>query len=335
MTLSTLINFLTEQHFYLGWLIFIMAIFAVTKIFLHVIIKRLRHLTKITKNKFNESIISGLKQIRWPFLLLLPLWLAAGYANLSPWLTKLMDTLFIVMVAHTVIQITTSIIKESLASTDSQITGGESVAHFLSSSIKVVVSLVGAILILSNLGLNLNSLLTGLGISGLIFAFAAQNMLIDSFCAMAILLDKSFQVGDFIKVGPEQGWVKQIGLRTTRLQSIGGQEVIVNNRAFATNSVHNFTRKKNHLVRFIIKLEAQTSATQCRLAIKLIKEAVQSVDYTRFQQANVIAFDNGSIILEAAYYLEGQDYKRYNDALQNINLKIKRGLEQSRIKMIY
>lgn len=335
MNFSLLQNYFIEHDNYLGLIIFIIVAFAVFKTVLYFLISRLYRLAKRTKNKFDESLMKGLKEIRWPFLLLLPLWLAIKYAGLPLWLNKTFDTIIILITAWTVARVINTIIQEAVASASNDRLNGQSIAHFLSSAVKVLIGLLSLILILSNFGLNINSLLAGLGVGGLIFAFAAQNMLIDSFSALAILLDKSFQVGDFIKIGTDQGWVQQIGLRTTRLQAPDGQQIIISNRAFAANSVHNFTRKKDHLIKFSLKLDPKTTATQCRTALKLIKEAISSVEYARFGQAHFSTFGADALIFDIIYSLEGQDCKRYGDVQQNINFKIKRGLEQSGIKIVY
>jgi small-conductance mechanosensitive channel len=175
----------------------------------------------------------------------------------------------------------------------------------------------------------------GLGVGGIIIAFALQNVLSDLFSSLAIYLDKPFQVGDFISVGADKGWVEKIGIKTTRIKSADGQMIVIGNKDLTNSVIQNFDTLAKRRVKFNLSLEYGTNATKCRLALKIIKEAIGSTEHADFERAHFYAFGESALLYEVIYYVEGADYKRYLDVQQSINFKIKRGFEQAEIAMAY
>ncbi len=324
-----------EDRNYLIMILVIVLGFVFLKLVLYLIISNLLRLARTTKNNFDDILARGLRKIRWPFLLILSLWLATKYLNLPLEINKTFDALMIAIATWTAIKISNVIIREAMARQQAKIDGAKPLAGFFSVILKIILGLIGLLLILSSLGVNVSSLATGLGLSSVVLIFALQNVLLDIFSALSLFLDKPFQVDDFIAIGADKGWVKKIGLRSTRLETIDGQKIIISNRLVTGAVIYNLETVKEQLVKFTLKLDYKTSSTNCRAALKLIKEAIASTEYARFKQAHWLAFGDSALIYETAYWVKGADAKRQLDVQQAINFKIKRSFEQSNINLVH
>lgn len=187
------------------------------------------------------------------------------------------------------------------------------------------------LLALENLGFNITTLLAGLGIGGVAMALAAQGILGDVFASITIALDKPFAIGDFITLDDIMGTVEHVGLRTTRLRSLSGEQIVLSNTDLLKARVHNFKRLSERRVEFTLGIAYDTLAPQLALVPAIMREAIEAQAATRFDRAHFKKYGDSSLIFEAAFYYGDPDYNRYMDAQQAINLAIYRRLEQERI----
>jgi small-conductance mechanosensitive channel len=320
---------------YLLLLIILAGSFIAFKLILMLIIGRLNYLAKTTNNRWDNLLAKGLHKIGWPFLLLVAAWLAGKYSALGAAYNKFFDVLMIIGATWTIARVTAAILKEVVIYRLGQDKNSAGIIQFVTVGSKIILWIIGLLLILSNLGVNVTSLVAGLGVGGIIIAFALQNVLSDLFSSLAIYLDKPFQVGDFISVGADKGWVEKIGIKTTRIKSADGQMIVIGNKDLTNSVIQNFDTLEKRRVKFNLSLEYDTSATKCRLALKIIKEAISSTEHADYERAHFYAFGESALLYEVIYYVEGADYKRYLDVQQSINFKIKRGFEQAEIAMAY
>jgi len=189
------------------------------------------------------------------------------------------------------------------------------------------------LLALENLGFNITTLLAGLGIGGVAMALAAQGILGDVFASITIALDKPFAIGDFITLDDLMGTVEHVGLKTTRLRSLSGEQIVLSNTDLLKARVHNFKRLNERRVEFTLGIAYDTPAQQLALVPAIMREAIEAQPATRFDRAHFKKYGNSSLIFEAAFYYGDPDYNRYMDAQQAINLAIYRRFEQERIML--
>jgi small-conductance mechanosensitive channel len=320
---------------YLLLLIILAGSFIAFKLILYLIIERLNYLAKTTHNNWDNLLVKGLRKIKWPFLLLVAAWLASKYSELPTKYDKIFDVFIIIGATWTVANVVAAILKEVIIYRLGRDKNSAGIIQFVTIGTKTILWITGFLLILSNIGINVTSLVAGLGIGGVVIAFALQNVLSDLFSSLAIYLDKPFQVGDFISVGAEKGWVEKIGIKTTRIKSADGQMIIIGNKDLTNSVIQNFDTLERRRVKFDLSLEYNTTATKCRLALKIIKEAISTTDHADFERAHFYGFGESALLYEIIYHVEGADYKRYMDVQQSINFKIKRAFEQADINMAY
>jgi small-conductance mechanosensitive channel len=177
---------------------------------------------------------------------------------------------------------------------------------------------------LSNLGIDVTALIAGLGVGGIAVALAVQNVLGDLFASVAIALDKPFEIGDFIILGDVMGTVEHIGLKTTRLRSLFGEQIIVANSDLLASRIRNFKRMTERRVAFTVAVPYRTPSATLEAVVSALKEIVSAQPDLRLDRAHLQKLGDSSVVFEVVYYVTSADYTLYMDRQQAINLEIHR-----------
>ena len=199
----------------------------------------------------------------------------------------------------------------------------------------IAVWIVAFVVALDTLGVEITALVTGLGIGGVAIALATQNILGDLFASLSIVLDKPFVVGDFIRVGDEMGVVEHIGLKTTRVRSLSGEQLIFSNGDLLQSRIRNYKRMEERRVLFRLGVLYQTPVEVLEQIPAMVREIVEEAGPVRFDRAHFAAFGDSAYEIEAVYYLLSSDYNVHMDVQQKINLAIVRAFERNGIGFAY
>jgi len=191
------------------------------------------------------------------------------------------------------------------------------------------------LLLLENIGINVTALIAGLGIGGVAVALAAQNVLGDLFSSLSIVIDKPFVIGDFIIVDDFQGTVEHIGLKTTRVRSLSGEQIVFCNSDLLKSRIRNYKRMYERRVPFSFGVIYQTPYDKLVAIPSIIREAVLAQKMTRFDRAHFNAFGDSSLNFEAVYFVTSPDYNAYMDIHQAINLHIFKRFAEEGIQFAY
>jgi small-conductance mechanosensitive channel len=194
---------------------------------------------------------------------------------------------------------------------------------------------IGLLFLLDNLGFNVGAIVAGLGIGGIAVGLAASAVLGDAFAYLAILFDRPFELGDFILVGDYIGNVEHIGMKTTRLRSLSGEQIIFSNKDLTDSRVRNYKRMRERRVVFTVGVTYDTTLPQIQEAPQLIKAIIDGTPHTRFNRSHFCAFGDSSLNIETVYYVLSPDYMVYMDAQQAINLQLKEAFEQRGIDFAF
>ena len=187
---------------------------------------------------------------------------------------------------------------------------------------KLVLFSLLALLALDNLGIDVTALITGLGVGGIAVALAVQNILGDLLASLSIVFDKPFVLGDFIIVGDKMGTVQKIGLKTTRLKSITGEQLVFSNNDLLQSRIQNFKRMQERRIVFKLGVTYETPRDRLREIPKVIQEIIEAQDEVRFDRAHFAGFGDFSLDFEVVYFVLKPDYNLYMDIQQAINLAI-------------
>ncbi|HKK18712.1 MAG TPA: mechanosensitive ion channel family protein [Opitutales bacterium] len=201
--------------------------------------------------------------------------------------------------------------------------------------IRLVVWSIALLLIIDNLGYDVTALVAGLGIGGIAIALAVQNILGDLFASLSIILDKPFVIGDFIIVGDLLGVVEKIGIKTTRVRSLSGEQLIFANSDLLNSRIRNFKRMQERRIPFNFGVIYQTSADQLEKIPPCIKDIIANIEGARFDRAHFKSFGSSSYDFEVVYYINTPDYNIYMDTQQTINLAMCRAFKEMGIEFAY
>jgi small-conductance mechanosensitive channel len=191
------------------------------------------------------------------------------------------------------------------------------------------------LLALNNLGINVTSLIAGLGIGGVAVALAIQNILGDLFASLSIVLDKPFVIGDFLMIGDFMGSVEYIGLKTTRIRSLSGEQLVFSNSDLLGSRIRNYGRMFERRVVFSIGVTYQTPRERLKLIPEIIREAIESKSKTRFDRCHFMKYGDYALMFETVFYVLSPDYNAYMDIQQAIYFEIHERFEQEQIEFAY
>jgi small-conductance mechanosensitive channel len=201
--------------------------------------------------------------------------------------------------------------------------------------IKVLVWGLGIALLLDNLGYRISAVIAGLGIGGIAVALAAQTILGDLFSYFSIFFDRPFETGDFIIVDDYLGSVEHIGIKTTRLRSLSGEQIIFSNTDLTSSRLRNYKRMDTRRVLFTIGVTYQTPLSQLKEIPELLAEIIRGREDSIFDRAHFFSYGDFSLIFEVVYYVKSKDYGVYMDIQQEINFAIMDEFEKRGIEFAY
>lgn len=316
----------------------------ILRLFKFVIIKKLKKISEKTKTKYLDIAIDTVDKIGWYFYILISLYATFHYLESSKGgLFSEIDTILYYIIVAIVIYYavktihalvdhgTGMLIKRKDIEKDIDI----STIELFSKVVKWALWLIAIIIILSNLGYNVATIVAGLGIGGIAIAFALQNVMGDIFASFSIFLDKPFKKGDYVIFGTEEGIVKNIGMKSTRVEALQGQEIIVPNKTLTDTTVHNYKKMDYRRIVFNFSIKYETSTANLEKIPKIIKEIVTNVKMVRFGRAHFYKFGDFGYIFEVVYFVDSGDYGKYMDVQQEINFAIKKYFEVERIELAY
>jgi MscS family membrane protein len=201
--------------------------------------------------------------------------------------------------------------------------------------VRVAVWSLALLLIFENLGFDVTALVAGLGIGGIAVALAAQSVLGDLFSSLAIVLDRPFEVGDFIVFGDQKGTVERIGIKTTRIRSLSGEQISCSNTDLMNSRIHNHKRMAERRVLFVIGAAYETPQSKLEHIPVFIQEIIEAQELARFERAHFRSFGDSTLEFEIVYWVLSPDYTTYMDVQQEINFGIFRAFEQEGIDFAF
>ena len=325
--------------------LFALVVFAVVNIAVIVFKKYILHMlhgiAKKTAIEYDDMLIDVIKSIHYPFYLILALYISLWFLTVPQ---LVMDAGYYLMLAGILFYA----VKAAQATIDffateydkksqrkSRLGGKSKAVEYLSRVGKWALWLFAALVLVGNLGIEITPLIAGLGIGGLAIAFALQNILSDVFNFFAIYMDKPFMEGEFLIIGDDMGTVSKIGLRSTRIQTLRGEELVVSNNELTSTRIHNFGKMKERRVAFNIGATYETPTKKLEKIPAMVQKIIEAQKSTRFDRVHFKSFGDFSLDYEIVYFLESTDYVEYMDAQQAINLGIKRAFEKEGIEFAY
>ncbi|NJK27824.1 MAG: mechanosensitive ion channel family protein [Coleofasciculaceae cyanobacterium SM2_3_26] len=302
-------------------------------IFEQFILRLLKQWARKTANVLDDKLIEICELGSVPLLYIITFNLSVRILVLPPVAGQTIEAISIIAIAFFAVRAINTFIRHTLANLWYERSGlDRATLRSLLPSIQVFTWVLGGVFVLDNLGFSISATMAGLGIGGVVVALASQGVLEDLFSYFAILLDRPFELGDFIVVEDYAGSVENIGIKTTRIRSIGGEQLIISNKNLTDSRIQNYKRMERRRVAFCIGVVYETTKEQLEGIPALIESIVAPLEYTVFDRAHFAAYGDASLLFEIVYYVLGNNYDRYMDIQQTINLALKEAFERRGIE---
>ena len=330
-------NGLKEYSYAIG--VFLISL-VVLRFFKFVVIKKLGKIFSRTKTDWDDALIRVINSFGWVFFFFISVYLSIQFLTLPEIVNKVVFYILVIVGTYYAVKATQAVIDFGTRKIISKARkGGENVdttvIDLLGKILKVVVWIIAILLILTNLGYEITPLIAGLGVGGIAIAFALQNILGDIFASVSIYFDKPFKVGDYIVVGADSGTVKKIGIKSTRIQTLQGDELVVSNKELTETRVRNYKKMQKRRISFGFGVVYDTSSLKMKRIPTIIKGIFDKVNGVSLDRVHFKEFGDSALVYEVVYYLDSNDYGDYMDAQQEINLQIKEKFERDGIEMAY
>ncbi len=349
-------NFIQQQSWkhYLDWtlwgnsgvdyfqaLILFVGLSLTFKVFQVIILHRLEKLSQKTSTDLDDFLVGLVKSIKPPLYFLLALFLAIKSLQFTnSWEKIIAVILLIILIYQAIIIISQAIdyivFKLSTGTTKDNEKDKE-VVYLLGKIAKGTVWVIAVLIVLDNMGINITSVVAGLGIGGIAVAMAVKDVLSDLIASISIYMDKPFKVGERVKVGTESGTVKSVGIKTTRIKTLSGEELVVPNKQLAESQIKNLKKMDKRRVKFTLGVVYGLPANKIESIPSIIKTIIETEggDEVEFSRSHFATYGDFSLNFETVYFVKSNDYGVYMDIQQKINLAIYKKFEEENIEFAY
>ena len=308
-----------------------------------VVLVRLESLAKKTTRQLDDTIVEAIQSIRpWVYIFI------ALYASLQ--LYTLPDTLDLIVngILFTAfvwqgIQVAKCFIRYVISNYIEKDEDGDGItdpgaataADMLTLISSIILWVFGALFVLSNLGIEVTSLIAGLGIGGIAIAFALQGILSDLFASFSIYFDKPFRIGDFIVLGADSGNVEKIGIKSTRIRTLQGEELVVSNAELTTARVQNFKKMSERRISSQFGITYETPQDKVQQVNGMVTRIFEDVAGARLDRVHFVTFADSALIFELVYYVESAEYADFLEAQQQFNFTLMERFAEVGIEFAY
>lgn len=326
------------KHWLIALLVLILS-FTIIKIIVGFAKKRLKKIAHKTVSHVDDVILIVLEKTTSLLILIISLYLASHILTLIPSIFKIILSalvlIFLVQAAiwgNAIITLYVNEFTKKKKETDAAAATTMSAVSFMG---KIVLYTGLVIIALDNLGFDITTLIAGLGVGGIAIALAVQNILSDLFASLSIVMDKPFVIGDFIIVNEYMGTVEHIGLKTTRIRSLSGEQLVISNNDLLSSRIRNYKRMQERRIVFSIGVIYQTTQEQLEKIPGIIQDIIKKQELARFDRSHFKGFGDFALNFETVYWVESAEYPIYMDIQQAVNLSIMAKFQEEKIEFAY
>ncbi|MFH0870446.1 MAG: mechanosensitive ion channel family protein [archaeon] len=329
-------------HQYLMLIIYIVLGVGVGKIFYFVSSKIVKVLAAKTKSQLDDILSHLLEKPIILMIILAGIYIGAHQLTLSDKAGSVFDRAMIVLftlniswiIINFIDAIIINYVQPMAEKTRSDL--DDHLLPIIRKLVKIVLWVLAIIMIIKDFGFDVSALITGVGIGGLAFALAAQELLSNLFGGIAILSDKPFKLGDRIRIDQNEGWVREIGMRTTRIETLDGTQLIIPNAQIAKSILENVSREKARKVKLTVGVTYDTPTKKVIQAQKIIHDVVEDHKLTENESIAALSeFGDSSLVIMIIYWIREKNIDKFMDIRNEINLEIKEKFERAGIEMAF
>lgn len=305
------------------------------KLLQKIVINSLARLSERTASRWDDAFVNSMQTVKPQFYWFVSFYLSLQVLPVHGAADRVVDVILLAWVVYQIIaasQIVADYLIRSKFTREND-RASEVVSGLLGTLTKIAFWTLGLLFVLSNVGVNVNSLIAGLGIGGLAVALAAQNLLGDLFGSLAIYFDRPFVPGDFIEVGDEKGTVLKVGIKTTRLRALSGEEIIIANRDITVSRIRNHRRMTERRVEMRFGIEPDTSAKIVKNITAELGSIISSLEQVRFKRMTLAEINGTAIVFEVVFFVKSNEHSVFAEVQQQVWLAIHEFLDEKKIKI--
>ncbi len=303
------------------------------------VLRKLKHLTAKTENRVDDFILMSAERTIMPLLYFGAFYLATRHLVLPSPVQKSLFTIGVSVLTiffTRFLTATLTFLMREVWLRKEQSESRENNLKILLPIVRVVLWGVAVVFLLDNLGFRVSAVITGLGIGGIAIAMASQAILVDFFSYIAILLDKPFELGDFIILTDDfMGTIEHLGIKTTRIRSLSGEQIIIPNSGLTSHRVRNYKRMQERRVMFNLGVTYNTTPEKMQKAVALVKDVISSQTDVRIDRVHFSKFGDFSLVIEVVYWILTPEYNAYMDIQQNLNFAIQKAFAQEGLEFAF
>lgn len=308
-----------------------------------IVLGRLKALSSRTSTDIDDAVIDAVRGIRpWAYSVV-ALFISLQFFALPGWADMTARVVFLFTVVWQAIEVALAFIRfaahrvlakdeDGDGETDP---GAATASHMVTLLARITLWALGGLFVLSNLGIEITSLIAGLGIGGIAIAFALQGILSDLFASFSIYFDKPFRIGDFVTIGNDSGTIEKIGIKSTRIRALTGEELVVSNAELTTARVQNYKKMAERRIAFRFGITYDASSAQVQKVIDIISDIIENAEGAQLDRAHFVEFGDSALNFEVVYYVTSPDYAQYLDIQQSVNFQLMDALEQEGIEFAF
>lgn len=294
-----------------------------------VVLARIKALAGKIPSDFDDTLIEAVENIKGSVFTLVALYAAIQVFVLPELVDTIATGVFYLVIAWQAIDIATRLLNyfttrflERGNENGEVDPNAKTASHMITLMARVALWVLGVLFVLSNLGIEVTSLIAGLGIGGIAIAFALQGVLGDLFASLSIYLDKPFRIGDFIVIGSDMGVVEKIGIKSTRIRTLQGEELVVSNTELTSARVQNFKKMQRRRVVMKFGVTYETPQDKLKEIPGVVTRIFEALEIATLDRIHFASFGDSALIYELVYYVESSDYNQFMDAQQSFSFDL-------------
>jgi small-conductance mechanosensitive channel len=337
--MDSFLNFTFWGNTVKNWLMAVgcvLVLWTIIRLFKNIVLKKIQAIALRTTTNFDDLLMTVLRKTVVPLAYILSIYAGIKFLDTNARADRIVDSAAMVVVTWAVLRLITSMVgfsfkrymlRHAADTGESREKQGKGILMIFN----LILWVVGFVFLIDNFGYNITTIITGLGVGGIAIALAAQAVLGDLFSYLVIFFDKPFEIGDFIIVEDKMGSIEYIGIKSTKIRTLSGEQLICSNSKLTSSWVHNYKRMDLRRIVFSYGITLQTPVEKVKQIPGWIKEMIVTKDKTRFDRAHLLKFGESSLDFEVVYYVLTADYNIYMDIQQAINFEIMERFEKEEI----
>lgn len=319
-------------------LVILLCLFAAARILGTLLAKYIKRAAARTQTMWDDFLILQTEKSLLPLAYVAAFYFAAASLHLPAAVRSVLHAAVLVVCTFFILRIVAAVITECIHSFIKHRENGETKekqARGLVIILNVVIWILGGVFLIDNFGYDVTTIVAGLGIGGIAIALAAQTILGDLFSYFVIFFDRPFEIGDFVIVDDKMGTVEHVGIKTTRIRTLSGEQLVCSNTDLTNSRLHNYKRMDKRRVVFKAEVVYQTPYEKLRQISGWVKNIIESRENVTFDRGHFSGFGSSSLDFEFVYYVNGADYNIYMDIHESILLDIVQLFEDEEIEFAY